>query len=107
MGHKKNKLEASEAGDLRGAASRNVPARPRLGASDDPWSTVLKDVVREAPKTALLIAGTVLLMFLSLITYLIGVFAGFGAAAPPPHPTIQHTLQVVLEAAWRTAMNGG
>lgn len=112
MGHKKNQLKALEARHLRGDAAtanptRNVPSRPRLGAADDPWSTVLKDVVREAPKTALVIAGTVLLTLLSVIAYSIGVFAGYGAAAPPPDPPIQHAVQVALEAALRTIMNGG
>lgn len=108
MGHRKNQLEAVDAQDLRRDAApanptRNEPARPRLGRPDDPWSTVLKDVVREAPKTALIVAGTVLLTLLSLIAHVVAVFAGYGAAAPP----LQHAALLALEAAWHTITNGG
>lgn len=112
MGHKKNQRGASQARDLRRDAAPATPARkvlvrPRLGAPDDPWSTVLKDVVREAPKTAQVIACTVLLTLLNLIAYLIAVFAGYGAAASPTDSPIQHAMHLSLEAAWRTLMNGG
>ncbi|MGH3353815.1 MAG: hypothetical protein ACRDPS_24350 [Nocardioides sp.] len=112
MGHKENQPEAIEAGGLRGDAApanpdETVLARPRLGAPNDSWATVLKDVVREAPKTALVIVGTVLYTLLSLIANLIGVFAGRGTAAPPSGPPIPHGVQVMLEVAWRTIMNGG
>lgn len=110
MGHKKNELAAVRAHELCHDGSAGHPgqissSRPRLGAPDDTWSTVLKDVVREAPKTALVTAGTLALTLLSLIVYLVAVFAGYGGAAPPPTPAIYHFVNVALEPAWRAISN--
>jgi hypothetical protein len=110
VGRKKNELAPVKARELRHDGSSVHPgqislSRPRLGAPDDTWSTVLKDVVREAPKTALVTAGTLALTLLSLIVYLITVFAGYGGTPPPPIPLAHQLLQVALEAVWHTISN--
>lgn len=111
MGHKKSHREAVEERELRGDVApanhtRNSSARPRLGAADDPWSTVLKDVAREAPKTAVVVAGSVLLVCLSLVAHLIGVLAGYGNDAPPLDPSVQHAVQVAVETFRRVITKG-
>lgn len=80
MGQKKNQhsrelaeprcADAGEAGTAPGAH-----ARPRLGSPDDSWTAVWKDVVREAPKTALTIAGATVLALLHTVAYVVQVLS--------------------------------
>ena len=112
MGHKKNQLEAITVRQLvsdsaQAQPTENVHARPRLGAADDPWSAVFKDVVREAPKTALIVAGAILLALVNLILHLVTVFAGYGAAAPPMDSSVPRVVQDAFEVTWHAVTRGG
>jgi hypothetical protein len=82
MGHKKNRLNRADgagrgADEGAGGTEPGPAARPRLGLPDDSWSAVWKDVVREAPTTALTIAGATLLAVLHMVAYLVQVLASW------------------------------
>jgi hypothetical protein len=60
----------------------SVLSRPRLGAGYDSWSTVFKDMLREAPKTGLVILATIAVAVINSITCLWVEFVASSAASP-------------------------
>jgi hypothetical protein len=101
MANNENHQDASSVRAPGGTASapgsaHNGPARPRLGDPGDTWSTVLKDILREAPKTALVVLGSVFVGALNAIAYLLAVFVGYGAAAPPVGVPTRRVLEAVI-----------
>lgn len=112
MAAKKSKLNTVTASDpSRDAGPANpppdIPSRARLGDRTDSWSVVMKDVVREAPKTAIIFAGLVLLTLLSMLASWVAVFAGYGAAAPPFTPPAEHLVSSAFEGVSRIISSGG
>lgn len=113
MGHKHNRLRTTTAGEppndvARTHAAQGNESRPRLGAPDDPWSTVFKDVIREAPKTALLVSGCVLLSLVGLVVQLVSAAVSLRACAYQPlDPSATYLVRALLDAAWRITVRGG
>lgn len=113
MGHKNNRLRTTTAGEPPNDVARTHPtqgneSRPRLGAPDDPWSTVFKDVIREAPKTALLVSGSVMLSLVGLVVQLVSAVVSLRASAYQPlDPSAAYLVRVLLDEAWRIIMRGG
>lgn len=75
-------------GVCSGGATENVPcpackmqSRPRLGDGHDSWPTVLKDMLREAPKTGLVVLATLATAIVHALSYLFVVLAG-GSGQP-------------------------
>lgn len=102
MAAKKNNQDTRR--DCDGCRRANVQAstppqvsRPRLGEPGDSWSTVMKDLLRESPKTALATLGAVLVGLLHAVVYIVAVFAGCGGAAPPLASPIRQIVQVVID----------
>lgn len=78
-------------------SARNVHSRPRLGEAHDSWATVFKDMLREAPKTGLVILATLVMAVINAITYLCVVLAGSSFASPLRGMSIRWLLGAVLE----------
>ena len=78
-------------------SARSVHSRPRLGEAHDSWATVFKDMLREAPKTGLVILATLVMAVINAITYLCVVLAGSSSAPPLGGLSIRWLLDAVLE----------
>lgn len=78
-----------------------VHSRPRLGEARDSWTTVFKDMLREAPKTGLVILATLIIAVVNAITYVCVVLAGSSSASPLGGLSIRRLLDVVVELASR------
>ena len=79
------------------SSGRCLHSRPRLGDARDSWATVFKDMLREAPKTGLVILATLVMAVINAITYLSLVLAGFSSAPPLGGLSIRWLLDAVLE----------
>ena len=105
MADTENRQDVTDVRDRGG--TENVPSsvlsvhsRPRLGGAHDSWSTVFKDMLREAPKTGLVILATLVMAVINAITYVCVVLAG-SSSAPPFGLSIRWLLDAVLELVSR------
>lgn len=82
-------------------SAHNVHSRPRLGEAHDSWATVFKDMLREAPKTGLVILATLVMAVIHAIIYVCVVLAGSSSASPLGGLSIRWLLDAVLELVSR------
>lgn len=78
-------------------SGQSVHARPRLGQPRDSWTTVLKDMLREAPRTGLVIFTMLVLAIINAVTYLCALLAGSSAAPPLGGARIRWLFDAALE----------
>lgn len=76
----------------------SVNSRPRLGEAYDSWGTVLKDMLREAPKTGLAILATLVIAIINAVAF---IFVGMNSAAPLSGVPTRWFLEGVSEALLR------
>lgn len=94
----------SVAGVRSQGGTENVPcsgedshSRPRLGDAHDSWATVFKDMLREAPKTGLVILATLVMAVFNAMTHLCVVLAGSSSAPTLGGLWLRWLLDAVLE----------